>query len=227
MPERSSDRRVYHFLPEVWALDDLQRRRLKIAEIDKLNDPFEFLGPRLDDRAARQAFQAMKTQLTKTRGIICFSRNWSNPVQWSHYADHHRGICLGFDVPAAELGRVRYSPTRITLDLEALREPNSISVRNARGLLLTKFEHWRYEQEERLFLEINTRDPDNGHFFVDFAPYLTLREVILGAENPTSEDDLMAALGDYSVTVRVMRARLAFKAFKVTAQKDGRHLWRS
>ena len=36
--------RVYHLLAKEWALDDLDRRRLKIARFDDLNDPFELLA---------------------------------------------------------------------------------------------------------------------------------------------------------------------------------------
>jgi hypothetical protein len=35
--------RVYHFINEEYGLDDLRRRRLKIATILELNDPFETL----------------------------------------------------------------------------------------------------------------------------------------------------------------------------------------
>ena len=33
--------RTYHFLSGDHALDDISKRRLKLSEIDKLNDPFE------------------------------------------------------------------------------------------------------------------------------------------------------------------------------------------
>jgi hypothetical protein len=33
--------RLYHYLSEKHALDDLENKRLKIARIEDLNDPFE------------------------------------------------------------------------------------------------------------------------------------------------------------------------------------------
>lgn len=36
--------RVYHFLDRKYGLDDIRRRRLKIATLDDLNDPFEMLA---------------------------------------------------------------------------------------------------------------------------------------------------------------------------------------
>jgi hypothetical protein len=38
--------RVYHFLPERWAIEDLVKKRLKVSLLDDLNDPFELKGKR-------------------------------------------------------------------------------------------------------------------------------------------------------------------------------------
>ena len=32
------------------------------------------------------------------RGITCFSRDNANILMWSHYANNHSGVCLGFDI---------------------------------------------------------------------------------------------------------------------------------
>lgn len=29
--------------------------------------------------------------------VVCFNRSYKDPRMWSHYADHHRGVCLMFD----------------------------------------------------------------------------------------------------------------------------------
>jgi len=36
--------RVFHFVNEEHGLDDLRKRRLKIAALNELNDPFELLA---------------------------------------------------------------------------------------------------------------------------------------------------------------------------------------
>jgi hypothetical protein len=94
---------VFHFINEEFGLEDLRKRRLKIATLNELNDPFEFLGVNLSGKSLRRAFKVMKDQLSVRYGLLCFSHNWHNPVQWSHYADKHRGLCLGFDIPEARL----------------------------------------------------------------------------------------------------------------------------
>jgi hypothetical protein len=52
--------------------------------------------------------------------MLCFSRDWHNPVQWSHYADKHRGICLGFDVPDSLLVPVQYTKEPPKLNWDAI-----------------------------------------------------------------------------------------------------------
>ena len=36
--------RVYHLLPTKYALEDLEQRRLKVAQFADMNDPFELLA---------------------------------------------------------------------------------------------------------------------------------------------------------------------------------------
>ena len=91
--------KAYHFLPANYGLTNLQRRHLKVATIPELNDPFELLCLDLSDPELRRAMRAWKATIGRCFGLLCFSRTWRNPVQWSHYADRHRGVCLGFELP--------------------------------------------------------------------------------------------------------------------------------
>ena len=36
------------------------------------------------------------------RGITCFSRDNANILMWSHYANNHSGVCLGFDIDESD-----------------------------------------------------------------------------------------------------------------------------
>ena len=86
--------RVYHFINAKFGLQAIRRRRLKIARISELNDPFEFLQVASKNPKTRARYQYVKRALSEYMGLLCFSENWRNPVQWSHYAESHRGICL-------------------------------------------------------------------------------------------------------------------------------------
>jgi hypothetical protein len=215
--------RVYHFVPARYGLEDLQRRRLKIATIDELNDPFEFLAIDLTNAKLRRAFAAVKQQLAETSDMLCFSRHWNNPVQWSHYADKHMGLCLGFDIPDEHLTPVQYSGRRLAADAQRLRWED-MDEATALKFLSTKFAHWRYEAEVRAFLSLEDREPKSGLYFADFSDRLALTEVIVGARSEISRSDLKGALGDLARNVRCVKARLAFKTFNVVRQRKQK-LW--
>ncbi len=216
--------RAYHFVETQWGLEDLRHRRLKIATLKQLNDPFEFYGANLSDPKLRRAFRSMKEQMALNRGMLCFSRNWKNPVQWSHYAEKHRGLCLGFDIPDEHLGIVNYSAKRFAIDAQKLLNPCDLDPKTATALLFTKYAHWRYENEVRVFAELNDVDPNSGLYFAEFSDKLKLTEVIVGPQSELAERDLMGALGELRDGVDVFKARLAFGSFNVVRQRD-RKLW--
>ena len=56
--------RVYHFLSEQFGMDDLLKKRLKIATLNDLNDPFELFAVSLSHRWRERAWtQSTGTQL--------------------------------------------------------------------------------------------------------------------------------------------------------------------
>lgn len=214
--------RGYHFVPSGFGLEDLRHRRLKIARLEELNDPFELLGFAAREPAIRKAFADTKASLAKDRGMLCFSRGWHNPVQWSHYAEQHRGLCLGFDIPDAMLTEVTYLSKRPLPDMATLAGTGPAAQAEMIKVLTTKFSHWRYENEVRVFIDLT--DPIGPLYFEDFGPSLTLREVIVGARCNASRANIAAALGSLASTVITRKARLAFRSFRVVEQKR-RSLW--
>lgn len=216
--------RVYHFVNAEHGLEDLQQRRLKIATLNELNDPFELFGVNLSSESLRRAFKAMKNQLSVNRGLLCFSRAWHNPVQWSHYADRHRGLCLGFDVPDEILGTVSYSRKRLLVDIEHLRSFREHDSDTVQRFLFTKYAHWRYENEVRVFVTLQDRDPEKQMYFVDFSEQLKLTQVIVGAESTLSRENVREALGDIHAQIETFKVCPSFKTFKVIRQRNGK-LW--
>jgi len=113
--------RLYHYLDARWGLDDIRRRRLKISKIDDMNDPYEWKCAHSDDPESQAAIERTELQSLEKYGVLCFSRSWNNVLMWSHYADRHKGICLGFDVLDERTRRVRYIETPLALDTLAAR----------------------------------------------------------------------------------------------------------
>ncbi len=216
--------RVYHFVNEDHGLQNLRRRRLKIANLNQLNDPFELFSVEMSNEQVRRAFEKMKSELAENKGILCFSDSWQNPVMWGHYAEQHKGICLGFDVPDHCLGKVDYSRNRLVADLQKLTNPDNLKPDDARQFLFTKYSHWHYEREYRSFVTLEDRDTETGLYFTEFSEMLELKTVIVGACSRLSRTDISNALGEIKEGVNVLKARLAFKSFKVVRQRNEK-LW--
>jgi hypothetical protein len=157
--------------------------------------------------------------------MLCFSKSWRNPVQWSHYAEKHTGLCFGFDVPDEHLAPVNYSGRRLAVEAQTLLNPSEIDETPANKFLFTKFTHWRYENEVRCFVSLDDRDKESGLYFAEFSERLALKQVIVGAESNVSREVLNKVLSDLAGQVEVMKARLAFTSFSVVRQKND-SLWR-
>jgi hypothetical protein len=217
--------RLFHFLSARYGLEDIRKRRLKISRLQDLNDPFELMSIELSDAKLRNVFSNIKEQMSEANGLLCFSRKWTNPVQWSHYADKHRGLCLGFEVPESYVKPVEYIARRLAREAELLRE-GSLDRRGVERFLYAKYSHWKYEQEVRCFLSLEEKDKElaTGLYFESFSKELKLVQVIVGARSEVSRADLGNALGNLAAEVAVFKARLAFKSFSVVRNKKN-SLW--
>lgn len=217
--------RLYHFVNREYGLANLAKRRLKIARWNDLNDPFELAGAIFADKDLRKEMRRIKDEIHAAMGMLCFSKNWKNPVQWSHYADNHRGICLGFDVHDDLLQEVDYVTERVECTLAEIQESSDKETHEnlIHVMMATKYADWRYEQEVRVFSMLNNED--DGLFFQKFDEAIALREVIVGARSSVSRADLARALGTHAQGIDVCKARLGFNRFEIVKNQDG-SLWK-
>ncbi len=103
--------------------------------------PDEFIKP----------FIEMYRNWLKHLGICCFTKGKENILLWSHYADSHRGVCLGFDYNLMEkifpqFDEVNYNDEPFYFDI---KNPLDSVSRTA----LRKSSDWKYEDEIRFFME--------------------------------------------------------------------------
>ena len=210
---------VYHFVAANYGLEDIRKRRIKIATIADVNDPFE-LVPSSRDKIVRERFRIWRMDFDRQFGMLCFSRSWRNPVQWSHYAAKHTGLCLGFDIQTNLLTRVRYSLKRLQARVDVIEGGGPNAHNEMLKVLSTEYGHWRYETEMRLFTRLNDKDPDTGLYFAQFARRMSLKEVIVGPLSTVTRKDLSEALGTLGRYAEVYKARLAFRTYTVTRQRN-------
>ena len=110
-----------------------------------------------------------------TTRICCFSEVKDNILMWSHYADKHRGACLGFDeeiifterVFDSFYGTVKYEEKIVPYNLSEYREEA------IHHWILTKSKSWEYEKETRFLIGSNPPE------FIKFNKS-SIKEILLG-----------------------------------------------
>jgi len=208
--------RLYYFTSTTYGLQAIHNRRLKIARILELNDPFEFLSPVFEDRQSRAIANRWKAQMSKRFGVLCMSTTWQHPLLWGHYGDKHAGICLSFDVLEQKaFTAVEYVQARPTLQDLNITDLHEMDEARMKRLLHIKFEAWSYESEYRVFVRLE--NAEKGLYFANFEPFIALREVIVGHRSEATRARVKQAIGGLK-GVRAFKARPAFQRFEVTEQ---------
>ncbi|NQX56680.1 DUF2971 domain-containing protein [Pedobacter panaciterrae] len=126
--------------------------------------------------------QSIHESISNQIRISCFSTKRDHILMWSHYADCHQGICIGFrtlylllDPKLVMLNKVNYA-----------RQFPKFDKVTSLPIITTKSALWKYENEYRL---INI----DCHPLIEF-PKATIQEVIIGYR---MKDDIKTKLLDY------------------------------
>ncbi|EOG1502479.1 DUF2971 domain-containing protein [Vibrio vulnificus] len=177
--------RVYHFMAKKYAIENLEKSRLKIATLDNLNDPFEFF-PNVTN-TSNEALADFRHHFDGILGVLCFSKRLGHPVQWAHYADNHSGICFEFEIPKKYLSKIKYvsSPMKISRNRDDWK--NKIP-----AATLCKYKGWRYEREYRLPLDLRSdeiQQDDNGLLFMPFSDELKVVNAYSGLKCDLTEEE--------------------------------------
>jgi hypothetical protein len=204
--------RVYKFLDAHFAMKTLAEKRLKISTLNDLNDPFELLCFEMTDKMKRPAVNLARKEWGTTRGLLCFSSDWRDPVIWAHYSDKHRGLCLGFEIPDEAGKRVQYISERLSL-------PEQPELSDATAWIYTKYENWAYEKEIRCCATLEEATSE-GLYFMDFGEALKLVQVIVGARCNLTRNEIHEALHPLN-NGELIKARPGFHRFEIVEDQRG------
>lgn len=203
--------RLYRYLRREHAVQAIESGLLKVGRLAELNDPFEFrpeivglpMGTPQDAIERQKSF--FVDEFNASVGILCFCNEVNDPVVWSHYAEGHRGIALGFEFPnlgrlveLEEFIRVTYSDERFQInDREFAKGHTAENLEVAKALLGRKAKNWGYEKEYRALIDL--RKPrvitKNGMYW-DAIPKDKLVEVVPGIRCSIDDEYLRKALKD-------------------------------
>jgi hypothetical protein len=234
----------------------LRDKTIRFTQPKYFNDPFEF-SPSLDIDTLKSVYfdhpliknrissgEARKNVLNgfaefarevannitaglNNCGVLSLSKRCDIPLMWSHYAENHTGIVIGFNVDGglytgneigdladlspeefdtlSDVGAVYYSKTKAPYP----DEKNGILT-----AAYTKDECWAYEEEWRVVRNLKTLNLAAPDIFVsNFSPE-SVRCVIMGARTPREiEDEVHQLLRDQYHHVHLLAASLDADAF--------------
>jgi hypothetical protein len=165
------------------------------------------------------------TQLMGEFGILCYSEVINDPVIWSHYADKHAGLALGFDFPEGMLNaplRVSYDTVRPTIPMGTLADifqpTYSLREKNI-GIFQQGFtkkaQSWSYEKEWRQFVNLDECKMIGDHYFREIPSHCL--EVVLGARCSMDMRDIGRLVRNRSSRgrpVQVKKCRMAEASYE-------------
>lgn len=159
----------------------LLNKELWFATPASLNDPFEgessfsevieavWRHYPFPEKELKEYKEKIENQL-QTTGICSFSKTRKNQLMWSHYADEHKGICIGFNERLLRPDDSFIYPLDVTYQAEypfkeiierikyfekipGLNTKNNIAGDIFYSVLGTKYSSWKYEKERRLIFQ--------------------------------------------------------------------------
>ncbi|MCJ7872645.1 DUF2971 domain-containing protein [Phaeobacter sp. J2-8] len=225
--------RLFHFTCDHWAAENVKNRRLKLSFPNDVNDIFEFMPFDFGDSEKARSFRtAWKTAIdgySKSQGFISFSESWAVPTMWGHYANNHKGVCLGFDLPIRRGESIAYADKIRYIDkLRPISERDLADTKYKDQLVnfarMTKSNHWSYEEEWRYWFSLSQTEKElkltkpNEVFFANFDANLVLREVIFGARSTHTTESFKTLLRETD-DVKFTTARPSFRRFAMVTQQ--------
>jgi DUF2971 family protein len=195
-----------------YSIDALQRSQLWCSHRSAFNDPFEFqheidrhpadidavfdswmrIYPEWRGKVARKmvpiGIAEIVTDYVDKVGVCCFTTEPRNVLMWSHYADSHRGFCLGFEfgeerkpgfISSQDIFPVKYQDDCPHFNVNVFAQKPYAVFDAALPFLTSKETRWGYENE---FRYLHTA----SNAMVSYEPE-SLKEIIVGA-NAKVED---------------------------------------
>ena len=130
-----------------------------LSDVSSFNDPFEGhfrLVMSQGGSPDQQQYEAWANQSFNSRvraqaAVLSLTEVRDDVLMWSHYAEHHKGICIEFDttVPGSIFSaakRVRYLTQFKEVDHGSIRGEDALT----QLVCTAKARHWSYENEWRV-----------------------------------------------------------------------------
>lgn len=194
-------------------LDHLKRRVLE--EAARGGDPFIFARGVVNMIAVEVNYS-----LSFEAGVLCFTGNRTNLLQWAHYAEQHQGLVLEFDESdpffSYRLDGVPNERSLQLVDYDSPRQSLDLDCQDVTAPVYRKSKDWEYEDERRLLMPLiegtKSKTPADGSLPIVLKQYppSALTGVVLGYRMTGPEmyavADFIASSPELEGNVRVEHA---------------------
>lgn len=220
---------LYKFLPAEAAIKTIEMKAFRVSRLVELNDPFEWLPgfeeienlpPGGIELANWCMDQALK-EINEKMGIVCFSKTFSDPVLWSHYADVHRGLAIEVKQPIVDsLYEVKYDKPRPIIPRSWWHDSNRHKeIEKLLGdFFAQKSAGWSYEKEYRIVVGLDLCPIYEGMYFKPITENFVTR-IIIGARSTVSPNYIRRALEMNEMkNIEVVKARRCLKTYEIKVE---------
>lgn len=166
------------------------------------------------ESATKQFSAVLSEKSNEAIGVLSLTQKPDNLLMWSHYADSHKGFCIGFNSEHSFFNRKRSEKDEFYYlrKVEYLEErPTKLMVdMDGTDIFLLKSDVWKYEKEWRMCAVLSDADEVKNsilpavHLF-RFPPD-AIDEVIIGANADVNLVDEI---------VKLLKMNLQFKHVKI------------
>ena len=168
-------------------------------------------------------FDQYKKDYNDNFGIYSLTSDCENIVMWSHYANSHKGFCVGFETKKLnESFKIIFNQTGLIIDLYKVEyqkeypklmiqdfeknDPEELIIKP----LIIKSEYWKYEKEYRLILTNNVNLPVQLYEGI-------IIKVILGCKMPDKhKDEIINILNKKRFKIELFEAKQSSDSFGLT-----------
>ena len=159
-----------------YAFENIENGVICFTPLISLNDPLEGLGiykyittkeeKNFWDSIGSNAPEALEQRFSQEiQGLLNFkhrifstSKECTNPLLWAHYANSHKGFCVGYEKTHIQ------NISDNVCDVDYCNQPpliNGIKSEDFFKLLFVKSRDWKYERESRAIYTL--KEPDVSH----------------------------------------------------------------
>lgn len=198
----------FNFSKEITVQEAIDFMKRNFAKGDAMLDEIDYTSEviqRSPDLIKEQLIKPLQKFIT-TASLCCFSANPKSLLMWSHYADSHKGLCLGFDTIKLQetFSKIFWVKYKIKLpELELLKVPLDTIF----DILANKSNQWQYEKEIRILGETK----GNSAFMKE-----AVKEVIFGLRTTDEQrKTIVKLLGDCKYKANCKKAIFSEENYEV------------